>query len=154
MIDLLYEAQGLKPGRYSHLGEETEARLVCAGLARVASGRAEQLNPRQVRELSLQGLAPLDGYPPLSFNSEQEMFESGLAYTGPCLVVAVECTRAAGTIIVYDSLTASGTVAVEEFDLAVGSFQLQEGGQPGAACAIGAYVVLSDPNARVKLVFR
>lgn len=152
MIDLLYETEGLPPGTYSHLGAEMEARLICAGLARVASRQAPQLNPLQVGNLTRGVVSDVAGaYPVGSFRT---VIESGRLNVGACVITVIKCEVAAGSIIVYDSETASGPVAVAEYDLVLGTALLQEGGRLGAACATDAYVVLSDPAARVILGFR
>ncbi len=150
MIELLQAAEGLPPGNYGHFSPDDEARLICAGLARVTNGPVPALSHRQIVDFNSMRHALPDGrFEQFEPVDRVFMTASGRAWTGPGKLYAFACTVAAGTMTVYDNTAASGRVVVKTFTLTVARQQVGTLFEP---LTLGCYVVLSNPAARVFLV--
>jgi hypothetical protein len=150
MIQLLYAADGLPPGDYN-LDPDVEARLICSGLARAVSGQIIGPSASQLFALARGRVQTALGKPSAAaIGGRMFVSVTGLALSGPVALQGWYCSVAAGTMTLYDSLTATGT-AIETLT------PLLAGGTSYGAIprffTTGVYVVLSDPTARIELYY-
>lgn len=150
MIELLQTVDGLRAGWCGDLDPAEESRLICSGLARAISGTLPRLSPHQMHYFNMgRHLMPDGDVMPIHFiGTRVELSASGLAKSGASKLMYFDCDVGAGYMTIFDGLTASGRVVVDNWPLVVGRYSL------GAALSTGCYVVLSDAAARVKLGFR
>jgi hypothetical protein len=151
MIELLQTHEGLAPGCYSHLPPDEELRLICSGLARAMYAPVPTLSHSQVMSLNRGRVLRQDGRSQPVFPIEsRSVSASGLVIGAGYRLEAYYCSVAEGTLTIYDNTEGSGTVAVAEFELHVGTSRFE---LPGPLFAVGCYAVLSDPAARLEMYF-
>ncbi|MBT9486561.1 MAG: hypothetical protein IV093_03530 [Rubrivivax sp.] len=153
MIQLLYPHEGLAPGCYSHFLPDEELRLICSGQARAMYSEVPVLSYTQVLALNRGEVRRQDGKIQQLMAPGLKLLVSSSGLVGGAVgrrLESIFCGTAAGTLRIYDNTAASGTVAVEEFELSVGRSDL---GIPGRLIEVGCFAVLSDAAARLELYF-
>lgn len=146
MIELLEASDGLPPGNYS-LPAEDENRLVQSGKARVVSGQVLGLSQAQLLALRQGQVAALIA--PGSTPSVTRM-GTGLVKSGACRLKGWYAGSAAGTVTLYNALSAAGTPIQAASDVLAGYISF---GDTGLYLSTGLYVVLSSGTQSIRFDF-
>ena len=139
-IQLLQYYNGQAPGIYTLSGVE-ETRLIGLGLARAYTAGMDEI---RTVVYSLSETSPYVT-PTASTGSA--------AFVGACELAGWYCSVAAGTITIYDALSATGTPIVPATTLVVGPMPIFGAGTTGKlALTAGCWVVLSGAATVLVLV--